>query len=109
MTDVKISAKRLKELERAESKLNALEAGGVDNWDYYGESLRDWFKETELEEIIESFIENAAQILAEDSEVDYPAGREAGPNVQLTSAGENALRNMLNIFIKEYKELMEDE
>ena len=36
MTEVKINVKRLKQLERAASKLSALEAGGVDNWEWYG-------------------------------------------------------------------------
>lgn len=26
-----------------EEKLRALEAGGVDNWDWYGESLSEWY------------------------------------------------------------------
>lgn len=36
-----ITAERLKTLERAEAKLQALEAGGVDNWEWYGESLKE--------------------------------------------------------------------
>jgi len=31
---MEISADRLKELERIEIKMNALEAGGVDNWEF---------------------------------------------------------------------------
>lgn len=103
--EVKINKKRLEELERAASKLQALENGGVDNWEWYSESLKEWNKENQLEEMIQDFIENAAQILAECSEVDYPAGREAGPNVQLTLEGEDSLRKMLNIFIKEWKDM----
>ena len=34
---IEITTKRLKSLEMAESKLNALEAGGVDNWEFYCE------------------------------------------------------------------------
>ncbi len=34
-----ISEARLKELIRTEKKLNALEAGGVENWEYYENSL----------------------------------------------------------------------
>jgi len=44
------SKQRLKELERAEAKLNALEAGGVDNWEWYGESLKEYNAENEIEE-----------------------------------------------------------
>lgn len=34
-----ISSKRHKELLRAETILNALYAGGVDNWEWYSDSL----------------------------------------------------------------------
>lgn len=107
MSEVKISKKRLEQLEKAASKLQALENGGVDNWEWYGEALKEWNKENQLEEIIQDFIENAAQILAECNEVDYPAGREAGPSVNLTLEGEEGLRSMFDIFLKEYKELEE--
>jgi hypothetical protein len=38
---VTISKKRHDRLCRVEAELNALHAGGVDNWDWYSESLRD--------------------------------------------------------------------
>ena len=47
---VKIAKKRLKTLEMAEAKLNALEAGGVDNWEFYGESLKEYYLANDLEE-----------------------------------------------------------
>lgn len=37
---VTITAARLKELERAERELGALNAFGVDNWPVYGEAMR---------------------------------------------------------------------
>lgn len=36
-----ISMERYKELLAAERKLLCLEAGGVDNWEWYSESLQD--------------------------------------------------------------------
>lgn len=36
---VKISIKKLQELLEAEAELAALEYGGVDNWEYYGEAF----------------------------------------------------------------------
>lgn len=36
---VEISQERLDELLESEKILNALYAGGVDNWEWYGESL----------------------------------------------------------------------
>ena len=40
-----ITETRLRELLEAEARLEALECGGVDNWDWYGDSLCDWLKE----------------------------------------------------------------
>lgn len=49
-----ISLKRYRELLDSEKKLNALEAGGVDNWEWYSESLQEhgYFDEEESEEDI---------------------------------------------------------
>lgn len=54
----------LKNLLYSDEKLNALEIGGVDNWEYYAESLEDYdimgyseFKRTDTDEYIESFVE----------------------------------------------------
>ena len=39
-----ISDERLAELEDKEARLDALDAGGVDNWEWYGDSLEEYFK-----------------------------------------------------------------
>lgn len=41
MSNVTISAGRLKYLESRDEILSALEAGGVDNWEWYSESLQE--------------------------------------------------------------------
>jgi len=41
MSKVTISAVRLKYLESRDEILSALEAGGVDNWEWYSESLQE--------------------------------------------------------------------
>ncbi len=43
--------KRMEELLRAEKKLNALQDGGVDNWEWYEESLKEYHAEEELAEM----------------------------------------------------------
>lgn len=42
---MEISEKRLKELELAKRKLDALEAGGVDNWEWYDEAMSSFVEE----------------------------------------------------------------
>lgn len=44
-SNVIINAKELAELLTAAHILSALTAGGVDNWEWYGQSLRDYEKE----------------------------------------------------------------
>lgn len=54
---VKIKVKELTRLLNAEVKLSALESGGVDNWEWYGESQPD---DTELwteEEVLDNYEE----------------------------------------------------
>ncbi len=51
-----ISDQRLKELERIERKMGALEAGGVDSWTYYGEALKEYRKEETQCELIDDFL-----------------------------------------------------
>lgn len=52
--ETKISLQRLRELEKNEKILRALEAGGVQNWEFYEDSLAELMKEEEIEDIIES-------------------------------------------------------
>lgn len=40
-----IEESRLKELLKSEARLDALEWGGVDNWEWYGESLSQYLDE----------------------------------------------------------------
>ena len=49
MRYVRVSVPRLAELLRNETRLLALEAGGVDNWDWYG----DCFTE-EIDELLDA-------------------------------------------------------
>lgn len=51
----KIKDTRLRELLEAEAKLYALEAGGVDNWEWYDVSLEKDY--TEIEEDLTAYEE----------------------------------------------------
>ena len=98
-----ISEKRIRELLRNEEKLLALERGGVDNWDFYDESLKEWRKENELEELIQETVEAILEDVSEQCEVDYPAGMDAGPNILMEDT--KTLEATLHRFLKVYKEL----
>lgn len=54
---VKISIKELQELIEAEAKLNALECGGVDNWEWYGEAFSNYLELLEEYDDWDDFIE----------------------------------------------------
>lgn len=97
---VTISAVEYKKMQRDIAKLNALEAGGVDNWDWYSESLSEWHKENAIDE----FLDDAALELHEwlcDADVDFPAGRD-GARITLSDA---TCRKFFEWFIKKYEEV----
>lgn len=48
MKNFLISEKDLRELLNGYLHYVALESGGVDNWDWYGESIRDFLRENEV-------------------------------------------------------------
>lgn len=48
---VTLTKKEYWELRRSAFKLDCLEAGGVDNWDWYDESLKDYYAAVEKDEI----------------------------------------------------------
>lgn len=108
MSEVKISEKRLKELERAASKLQALEVGGVDNWEWYSESLKEWRKEGELEDLIATYVDDILQVCSEEGDVEYPAGRAAGHSILLGNA-EDAVITLLHKFAREVINCNEDD
>jgi hypothetical protein len=92
--DIKISEKRLKELERAEAKLAALEAGGVDNWEWYDEALKDYRETIEQEERLEA--------LLEDLEVELLSGAhepsERGGGYSTTNEARRAGMEVLKLY-----------
>ena len=47
---VTITVEEYTQLLDAQNKLSALENGGVDNWEWYSESLADYYAEKEKDE-----------------------------------------------------------
>jgi len=87
---------RIRELERAEAKLQALEAGGVDNWDGYDFSLEDFYKYEEAEKKIAEAVNEIQETLA--MEIYEPSERGAGWAV--TEAGCDSIESILRELIR---------
>lgn len=76
MTKIQIDEKELRLLKRQAAKLEALEAGGVDNWDYYADALEDYRATIEREEKAEDYAHQICEILG--SSAYEPSERGAG-------------------------------
>lgn len=103
--EVKITKKYLKTLERAQAKLQALEAGGVDNWEWYGESLKEFRQEEELDDLIAKHVDNICQTVAEDCTIEYPSCREAGAAIMFPDGVEEQIEQWIRKFLQEAIEL----
>jgi len=90
-------------MHRQIAKLNALEAGGVDNWQWYGDSLREWREKNELDEAIDSALEGIDDVLTE-ADVDYFAGQEAGHSITFDYA---AMKKVLELLVSEVVDIEE--
>lgn len=75
-----LSAERIKELEKAESKLLALEAGGVDNWNGYDFAMEDFRKEEKYEELLEEVAGCVVDAISDC--IEEPAGRGCGYGIR---------------------------
>lgn len=63
-----LTSTQLRRLIEADEKLAALEAGGVDNWSYYGDSFCDYLNEygyEEFDEAVDRIIANYPQLKTE--------------------------------------------
>ena len=96
MSEVKIGKSEYEKIQRRLSKLDALEAGGVDSWEWYEESLRDWLADEELDECLDGLIGDLNDILAE-ARIDEPAGRGCGHSIEYD---EFAVRSLVRQIIK---------
>lgn len=99
-----IDSKRLKELERAEFKLRCLEAGGVDNWEFYGEALKDYSLQNEVEELVEDFVQSICEVVAE-SDVTVEDSRNG---LYIVNPDENELETLLHKLLKSYEQIKEE-
>jgi hypothetical protein len=96
---MEISKQRLAELTDAESKLRALENGGVDNWEWYDSSMEEYNKEKEQEEKIEDLFDNIQEVLC--SSAYEPSERGAG--VAFDDEAIDEAKELLKTYLKELK------
>lgn len=82
------------------AKLDALERGGVDNWEFYDESLTEYQNTIEKEEEIEKLAENIFEIIC--MEIEEPAGHGAGYGIR-----EEGQEEVIEFLKKRIKELYE--
>jgi len=102
---VTITASEYKRMQRDIAKLQSLEAGGVDNWEWYSESLTAWHKENALDEFMDAAIIELHDRMSEAS-VEEPAGPRCGYSITLDD--KNCLA-FFKWFIDGYKALGDDE
>ena len=69
-----------KNIERKLAKLAALEAGGVDNWEWYDESLKEYRTTIERDETAETVIDEIFDAIS--CEIEEPAGQGAGYGIR---------------------------
>ena len=89
-----------KEIQRKLAKLEALENGGVDNWDFYDDSLAEWRKENQVDKCIDEAIEGINDLLVE-AKIEEPAGPHCGYAIQIDEA---AISELLSKLLKDAQE-----
>lgn len=97
MSSIEVNAKYLAELERNNRKLKALEQGGVDNWEWYSESLKHFFKEEGREEVLEDAVDSILEFLCGEASIYEPAGRGAGYTIELDKSNKDFKQLILSI------------
>jgi hypothetical protein len=95
-----VTKERLKELLNAESKLLALENGGVDNWEGYSFSLESYLKEKEEEEELIVLVETIIEICGDSA---YEVS-ESGAGIAFADNIEDKIVDEIRTYIRKLKE-----
>jgi len=101
VSEINISVKRLVELEDQERKLMALEAGGVDNWDNYGDALDEYHREKEESEAFSCLAEDICEELS--SGAYEPSERGAG-----VAFKDDAILRVQNLIKTVFKDILNE-
>lgn len=95
---MEITKSRLKELEKLEAKMIALEGAGVDNWEGYGIAMEKIEEQEEIDSKIDQAVTKALEVLQESAF--EPSERGAG-----FAATEEAQEEVYDILTKVINEL----
>lgn len=95
---MEITKNRLKELEKLEAKMIALEGAGVDNWEGYGIAMEKIEEQEEIDSKIDQAVTKALEVLQESAF--EPSERGAG-----FAATEEAQEEVYDILTKVINEL----
>ena len=95
---VTISKSEIERLRMIESKMAALEKGGVDNWEWYGESLASWRAENEVNELKSDLFNELLELFG--SNAYEPSERGAGFAIDID---EDDFKPVLEKFISDMK------
>jgi hypothetical protein len=95
---MEITKNRLKELEKLEAKMIALECAGVDNWEGYGIAMEEIEEQEEIDIKIDQAVNKALEVLQKSAF--EPSERGAG-----FAATEEAQEEVYDILTKVIKEL----
>lgn len=99
MAKITIDESYLEELEDSFSKLQALENGGVENWTWYDESLKEYYKEKEKAESLKLLVD---KIIIHVLDNKYEPS-ETGAGFTVDKQIENDIKGYISEFInKEY-------
>jgi len=91
MSEILVPVERLAELLKAEHELMLLEAGGVDNWEWYSEALRgDEDEELESLRKFEKRVNKALKNGELAQEFGFEENGDSEVNVVIDDAGDNA-------------------
>ena len=101
LANLGMSSKRIQELLNAERKLNALEEGGVEDWEWYDEALGAIRKEDSLRDVVDMYVLNISE-LAAAAEVSPEDSRNG---LYIVSVDEDETRGILEAFLQEYKKV----
>lgn len=96
MSEIKITKKRLKELEDIENKMLCLEGAGIDNWDGYNFALDEYNKEIEREKQMEETLDEIACVVLQGA---YEPSERGGGYTTTDEARDEALK-ILSDYVK---------